>query len=196
VPAALAGHRIGGRRSRCQSQPRFSRTASCPANGASNGSAKWSLRIADLHRANGAAGGVAVRHAELHAFQGSPARAVPARVSPWLAGSLLIPAMICMLKVRGRNRVTGNLSARSRPLAPPQHRPRIAIADDFPRGAARGFRDTTPDRALCKPHRKAPPSPAGRCHLLSRRTSKSTSPLPHREQTSRSAHSNRGSPAP
>jgi hypothetical protein len=82
------------------------------------------------------------------------------------------------------------------PLAPPQHRPRIAIADDFPRGAARGFRDTTPDRALCKPHRKAPPSPAGRCHLLSRRTSKSTSPLPHREQTSRSAHSNRGSPAP
>jgi hypothetical protein len=31
VPAALAGHRIGRRRSRCQSQPRFSSTASCPA---------------------------------------------------------------------------------------------------------------------------------------------------------------------
>ena len=39
-------------------------------------------------------------------------------------------------KVRGRSRVTGNLSPRSRPLAPPQHHPRIAIAGDFPRGAA------------------------------------------------------------
>src|SRR5439155_5823391 len=39
-------------------------------------------------------------------------------------------------KVRGRSRVTGNLSARSRPLAPPQHHPRIAIAGDFPREAA------------------------------------------------------------
>jgi hypothetical protein len=39
-------------------------------------------------------------------------------------------------KVRGRNRVTGNLSVRSRPLAPSQPPPRIAIAGDVPRGAA------------------------------------------------------------
>jgi hypothetical protein len=39
-------------------------------------------------------------------------------------------------KVRGRNRITGNLNVRSRPLAPPQHPPRIAIAGDVPRGAA------------------------------------------------------------
>src|ERR1700730_6043503 len=35
-------------------------------------------------------------------------------------------------KARGRNRITGNLSVRSRPLAPPQHHPRIAIAGDIP----------------------------------------------------------------
>ena len=33
-------------------------------------------------------------------------------------------------KVRGRNRITGNLNVRSRPLAPPQHPPRITIAGD------------------------------------------------------------------
>src|SRR5438477_12642312 len=35
-------------------------------------------------------------------------------------------------KVRGRNRITGNRSARSRPLAPSQPPPRIAIASDVP----------------------------------------------------------------
>jgi hypothetical protein len=39
-------------------------------------------------------------------------------------------------KARGRNRIAGNFSARSRPLAPPQPQPRIAIAGDVPRGAA------------------------------------------------------------
>src|SRR5438067_12090091 len=39
-------------------------------------------------------------------------------------------------KVRGRDRITGNRSVRSRPLAPPQPPPRIAIAGDVPRGAA------------------------------------------------------------
>src|ERR1043166_5864909 len=39
-------------------------------------------------------------------------------------------------KVRGRHRITANLNVRSRPLAPPQHPPRIAIAGDVPRGAA------------------------------------------------------------
>jgi len=41
-------------------------------------------------------------------------------------------------KARGRNRVTGNFSVRSRRLAPPQLPPRIPIADDVPRGAASG----------------------------------------------------------
>jgi hypothetical protein len=40
-------------------------------------------------------------------------------------------------KARGRNRITGNLSVRSRPLAPPQHRPRIAIAGDIPPGSCK-----------------------------------------------------------
>jgi hypothetical protein len=40
-------------------------------------------------------------------------------------------------KARGRNRITGNLSARSRPLAPPQHHPRIAIAGDIPPGSCK-----------------------------------------------------------
>ena len=38
-------------------------------------------------------------------------------------------------KARGRNRITGNLSVRSRPLAPPQHHPRIAIAGDIRPGS-------------------------------------------------------------
>jgi hypothetical protein len=56
-------------------------------------------------------------------------------------------------KVRGRNRVTGNLSARSLPLAPPAAPPRIAIAGDFPRGAASWCR-TLHRRGLCQPHQK------------------------------------------
>src|ERR1700687_3892992 len=40
-------------------------------------------------------------------------------------------------KARGRNRITGNLSVRSRPLAPPQHHPRIAIAGDIPPGSCK-----------------------------------------------------------
>ena len=43
-----------------------------------------------------------------------------------------------LAKVRGRNRITGNRSVRSRPLAPSQPPPRIAIAGDVPRGAAKG----------------------------------------------------------
>jgi hypothetical protein len=39
-------------------------------------------------------------------------------------------------KVRGRNRITGNRSVRSRPLAPSPPPTRIAIASDAPRGAA------------------------------------------------------------
>jgi len=39
-------------------------------------------------------------------------------------------------KVRGRNRITGNRSVRSRSLAPSPPPPRIAIASDVPRGAA------------------------------------------------------------
>src|SRR5437763_2375945 len=35
-------------------------------------------------------------------------------------------------KARGRNRITGNRSVRSRPLAPSQPPPRIAIASDVP----------------------------------------------------------------
>lgn len=44
-----------------------------------------------------------------------------------------------VVKVRGDNRVTGNLSARPRPLAPLQPHPRIAIAHDVPQGAACGL---------------------------------------------------------
>jgi hypothetical protein len=40
-------------------------------------------------------------------------------------------------KARGRNRITGNLSVQSRPLAPPQHHPRIAIAGDIPPGSCK-----------------------------------------------------------
>ena len=47
-------------------------------------------------------------------------------------------------KGEGATRVTGNLSARSRPLAPPQHHSRIAIAGDFPRGAASRHLSTRP----------------------------------------------------
>jgi hypothetical protein len=43
-------------------------------------------------------------------------------------------------KARGRNRITGNLSVRSRPLAPPQHHPRIAIAGDIPPGSCKSPR--------------------------------------------------------
>ena len=39
-------------------------------------------------------------------------------------------------KVRGRNRITGNPSVRSRPLAPSLPPTRIATASDVPRGAA------------------------------------------------------------
>jgi len=39
-------------------------------------------------------------------------------------------------KVRGRNRIAGNRSVRSRPLAPLRPTQRIAIASDAPRGAA------------------------------------------------------------
>src|SRR5438270_6680743 len=42
---------------------------------------------------------------------------------------LAVPAQA---KVRGRNRITGNRSARSRSLAPSQPPPRIAIASDVP----------------------------------------------------------------
>jgi hypothetical protein len=72
---AGAGVSVLRRIASCQSQPRFS--ASCPANGASNGSAMMVAANADLHRPSGVAGGVPVRHAELHAFQGSAARAKP-----------------------------------------------------------------------------------------------------------------------
>src|SRR5204862_678817 len=41
-------------------------------------------------------------------------------------------AVLAQAKVRGRNRITGNRSARSRPLAPSQPPPRIAIASDVP----------------------------------------------------------------
>src|SRR5437016_12591574 len=41
-------------------------------------------------------------------------------------------AELAQAKVRGRNRITGNRSARSRPLAPSQPPPRIAIASDVP----------------------------------------------------------------
>ena len=41
-------------------------------------------------------------------------------------------AVLAQAKVRGRNRITGNRSARSRPLAPSQPPPRIAIANDVP----------------------------------------------------------------
>src|SRR5690348_10857933 len=39
-------------------------------------------------------------------------------------------------KCEGANRITGNLSVRSQPLAPSQLQPRVAIASDVPRGAA------------------------------------------------------------
>ena len=38
------------------------------------------------------------------------------------------------------------------PSHPPQHRLRIAIAGDFPEGAASRRSDTTPRSARCKPH--------------------------------------------
>src|ERR1051326_2305801 len=60
------------------------------------------------------------------------------------------PHLTRFAEARGRNRVTGNHSARSRPLAPPQHLPRIAIARDFPRGAASRYR-TLYRSGLCKP---------------------------------------------
>jgi hypothetical protein len=40
-------------------------------------------------------------------------------------------------KARERNRITGNLSVRSRPLAPTQHHPRIAIAGHIPPGSCK-----------------------------------------------------------
>jgi len=45
------------------------------------------------------------------------------------------PPLLGAQKARGRNRITGNLSVRSRPLAPAQHHPRIAIAGDIPPGS-------------------------------------------------------------
>jgi hypothetical protein len=51
-------------------------------------------------------------------------------------------------KARGRNRVTGNHSVRSRPLAPPQHHPRIAIAGDVPQRAASRCRTLHPTEGL------------------------------------------------
>src|SRR6266699_3695641 len=44
----------------------------------------------------------------------------------------VIATVLAQAKVRGRNRITGNRSARSRPLAPSQPPPRIAIASDVP----------------------------------------------------------------
>ena len=48
-------------------------------------------------------------------------------------------------------------SARSRPLAPSQHRLRIAIAGDFPKGAASGCSDSTLPCTADKPQRKTQP---------------------------------------
>src|SRR5207248_9196408 len=57
---------------------------------------------------------------------------------------------------------TGNHSVQSRPLAPPQHHPRIAIAGDVPQRAASRCRTLTPTEGL-RTHikKKSPPSPTG-----------------------------------
>src|SRR2546421_74259 len=64
-----------------------------------------------------------------------------------------------------REGATGSLAPLAsdrRPLAPPQHHPRIAIAGDFPRGAASRYLSTRHWTLARWPGRKrAPPSPAG-----------------------------------
>jgi len=51
-------------------------------------------------------------------------------------------------KVRGRNRITGNRSVRSRSLAPSPPPPRIAIAGDVPRGSRKSA-CVSGDRVSC-----------------------------------------------
>jgi hypothetical protein len=60
-------------------------------------------------------------------------------------------------KVRGRNRVTGNRSAHSQPLAPSRHPPRIAIASDLPRRTASRCRTLHPLWKLRTPHQREKP---------------------------------------
>src|SRR5438874_6815283 len=66
-------------------------------------------------------------------------------------------------EVGGRNRGTGNRSARSRPLAPPQHRHGSRLPT-IPRGEPQvDVSDTTPRSALGNPQRKPRPD----CAVLS-----------------------------
>src|SRR4051812_12137824 len=81
----------------------------------------------------------------------------------------------------GRNRVTGNRSARSRPLAPPQHRHGSRLPT-ISRGEPQvDVSDTTPRSALGKPQRKSPA--ASRAPLLRARLRSSRDHIPNRCQT-------------
>jgi hypothetical protein len=64
--------------------------------------------------------------------------------------------VLAQAKVRGRNRTTGNRSVRSRPLAPSQPPPRIAIASDVPRGAATQKSSAASSRDRCSVRARMP----------------------------------------